>query len=55
MKISVLSGGLILGYLEQFAPALLLLGVIFIGAYIAPVVLTGLDKLKEPKNKEALH
>ena len=54
MKIFVLSGGLILGYLEQFAPALLL-GVIFIGAYIAPVVLTGLDRLKESKNKEVLH
>ena len=52
MKIIDIFGDLILGYLEQFAPIFLILGTIFIGAYVSPILLSAIDNMKNDKTED---
>ena len=42
-----------MGYLEAFAPILLMVGSVFIGAYIAPYVLTLGERIPDGKKQNA--
>ncbi len=53
-KIAKLFGGILIGYLESFSPILLILGTVFVGAYIAPYVLTIGENLGEQKTKKTV-
>ena len=53
MKITTTYGDIILGYLEQFTPTLLMFGLIFIGAYLAPIFFTAFDGVKEKQQNKA--